>query len=652
MRELDITPIAGLVHHGSGPSYVNFFDGSFENGLADYARTVAEKFPWIQYYTPVNEPLTTARFCGLYGHWYPHTKAYLPFFRILISECKATILAMRAIREINPDARLIQTEDLGKCHATPALQYQADFENERRWLSYELLCGTLTPDKVMYQYMLKVGIKEEELKWFHANNCRPDVAGFNYYLTSERYLDEDLGNYPRQYHGGNRKHRYADIHTVHVSMEGKECGPYTLLKEAWERLQLPLAITECHLHSTREDQIRWFHSMWETVNKVKAEGVDFRAITAWALFGLTGWNRLCTEPGGVYEPGAFNVSTGTPRPTALARYLQELTMHKAYYHPILEKEGWWLRENRQIYSTAKLAQMEMKAPIAQCRPLLVLGDGALGSAFSKICEERNIHHRLLGRHEFDITNRQAIEQLVKELNPWAIVNATEYADVDKAEEEYETCLQVNTYGPILLARICHWHAIRFLTFSTDLVFDGKKSGPYVESDPVAPLNMYGRCKSVAEEVVLTKNPHALVVRTSGLFAPWDKHNFVSSTLRDLERGKQIIAANDVVVSPTYIPDLVHASLDLIVDGEERIYHIANKGSVTCAELARRVAEMAGYQRYVVKGVPSHTMQWEAERPRYSVLKSEKGIYLPSLNDALERYFEEAVVVYQPSMTTI
>ncbi|HEX2535774.1 MAG TPA: family 1 glycosylhydrolase, partial [Chitinophagaceae bacterium] len=268
MRALQITPIAGLVHHGSGPRYVSFFDGSFEEGLADYARMVAQKFPWIEYYTPVNEPLTTARFCGLYGHWYPHTKNYFHFFKVLLSECKATVLAMEAIREINPEAKLIQTEDLGKCHSTPLLQYEADFENERRWLSYELLCGTLTPDKVLYRFMLEKGITAAELNWFLEHPCVPHIAGFNYYLTSERYLDEDMSKYPECFHGNNHLHRYADIHTLHVPMHGKECGPATLLKEAWERLQIPLAITECHLHSTREDQIRWFHNMWETVHKV------------------------------------------------------------------------------------------------------------------------------------------------------------------------------------------------------------------------------------------------------------------------------------------------------------------------------------------------------------------------------------------------
>ena len=93
-------------------------------------------------YTPVNEPLSTARFSGLYGHWYPHGRDSLTWARILLTECRAVVLAMRAIREVNPTAQLVQTEDLGKAYSTPALAYQAEFENERRWLSFDLLCGT------------------------------------------------------------------------------------------------------------------------------------------------------------------------------------------------------------------------------------------------------------------------------------------------------------------------------------------------------------------------------------------------------------------------------------------------------------------------------------------------------------------------------
>src|SRR4029079_18828737 len=88
-------------------------DPSFAMRLADYARAVAERYPWVTAYTPVNEPLTTARFSGLYGLWYPHLRSDLDFLRALLTECRATVLAMRAIREVVPGARLVQTEDLG-----------------------------------------------------------------------------------------------------------------------------------------------------------------------------------------------------------------------------------------------------------------------------------------------------------------------------------------------------------------------------------------------------------------------------------------------------------------------------------------------------------------------------------------------------------
>jgi len=646
MQELNITPIAGLVHHGSGPAYVNFYDGSFENGLAQYARTVAEKFPWLEYYTPVNEPLTTARFCGLYGHWYPHGRTYYDCFKVLLSECKATVLAMNAIREINPAAKLIQTEDLGKCHSTPKLKYQADFENERRWLSYELLCGTLTPDKVMYQFMLKEGITEEELDFFLQNPCVPHMAGFNYYITSERYLDEDMSKYPEVFHGTNDVDTYADIHTVHVPMQGKACGPATLLKEAWERLQIPLAITECHLHSTREDQIRWFHSMWETVNAVKKEGVDIRAITAWAIFGLTGWNKLCTQPGGVYEPGVFNVSSGCPRPTALARYLQELTAHQVYYHPIIENEGWWQRDTRLQYGSRKVIKMKKKKPAHTCQPLLILGKtGTLGAAFGRICEERNIHHLLLSRQDLDITDEAAMEAVIAELKPWGLINAAGYVKVDEAEGEEEACMEANSYGPAKLAAVCKKRGVRFLSYSSDLVFDGTKGAPYVESDLPNPLNTYGESKSVSEQKILEANHEAIVVRTSSFFGPWDAYNCVTNTLASLIEGKTVVAADNVYVSPTYVPDLVHASLDLLLDGEQGICHLSNQGVVSWAELAQMVAHLSGCDASLVKGKPLHALRLKARRPLYSGLESEKGFLLPKLEDALQRYLDAVGNVY-------
>ena len=123
MRHLEkspMTPIVGLLHHGSGPPSTSLDDPALPERLADFAGEVARRYPWVADWTPVNEPLTTARFSGLYGHWYPHARDDRAFVTMLLNEVKATILAMRAIREVNPDARLIQTEDFGRMRGTPA----------------------------------------------------------------------------------------------------------------------------------------------------------------------------------------------------------------------------------------------------------------------------------------------------------------------------------------------------------------------------------------------------------------------------------------------------------------------------------------------------------------------------------------------------
>jgi len=242
LGELGIRPIVGLVHHGSGPKHTNLLDPNFATEVATYAEQVATRFPEIQDYTPVNEPLTTARFSALYGHWYPHHRDEHSFACALVNECRAIVLAMEAIRRINPSARLIQTDDVGKIYSTPALSYQAEFENERRWCSYDLLCGVVDRDHRMWGHFRWAGIKEADLEWFLDHPCPPDVVGINHYLSGERYLDEHLERYPADSHGGNGRDDYADVLAARVLQEGT-AGPSGVLMEAWERYGLPIAVT-------------------------------------------------------------------------------------------------------------------------------------------------------------------------------------------------------------------------------------------------------------------------------------------------------------------------------------------------------------------------------------------------------------------------
>jgi dTDP-4-dehydrorhamnose reductase len=220
-----------------------------------------------------------------------------------------------------------------------------------------------------------------------------------------------------------------------------------------------------------------------------------------------------------------------------------------------------------------------------------------------------------------------------------VINTAGYVRVDEAENDVERCMRENAIGPAILAAACARHGIHLTTFSSDLVFDGGQDKAYVESSALSPLNVYGRSKAEAEQRVLDKHPGALVVRTSAFFGPWDKHNFVTLALQALERGDTFTAASDMTVSPTYVPDLVHACLDLAVDAETGIWHLANAGGVTWAELALKAAQAAGVDASRLEAKPSADCGFVAARPRYTAMTSERGILLPALDNALARYLE-------------
>ncbi|MES2458798.1 MAG: dTDP-4-dehydrorhamnose reductase [Bacteroidota bacterium] len=637
LKERNVEVIAGLVHHGCGPAFVEVMEDSFAEGLAAYAEKVALKFPWINYYTPVNEPLTTARFSALYGIWYPHKGDNASFFKMLVNECKATVLAMLAIRKVNPAAQLVQTEDLGKIHSTAVLKYQADFENQRRWLSIDLLCGYVNETHPLWNFMLDSGLKKSDLEFFITHPMPPDILGFNYYITSERFLDENTALYPAHSHGGNGVHGYADIEAVRTSQVNID-GPQKLLKAAWERYHLPMAITEAHLHCGREDQLRWLQYIWNESRQLKNTGVNLVGVTAWSLFGAYGWNELLTTANGSYEAGAFDVQSGMPRPTALTKQIKGLAGQLSFHHPVLDCPGWWGRQSRIIYGGGNA--LKPAPPVYRnCKPVLIIGAaGTLGKAFVKLCEERSIYYKTLTRSQLNLADPMAIEKIIKDHQPWAIINAAGFVRVDDAEFEHESCYLSNTTGPANLALSCRKHGVKLLTFSSDFVFDGKKQACYVERDEVNPLNVYGRSKAKAEQQVLLHDPNALIIRTSAFFSPWDTHNFVYHITHALNKGKPIKVANDVFISPTYVPDLVNISLDFLIDDAHGIWHVANDGVLSWSELAKEVASRGAYNPACLQSVPVNEIGFPAIRPAFSALKSDKGIVMPTLGDALSRYF--------------
>ncbi len=343
MREAGLRPIAGLVHHGSGPGHTSLLDPNFAPKLAAYAGELAARYPWIDAYTPVNEPNTTARFACRYGVWYPHHQSRESYLRALLNQTRATVLSMQAIRAVRPDAQLVQTDDLGHVRSTPELEATCDLMNERRWLGFDLLCGTVDRGHPLFDCLRGSGLQDHEILWFRDNPCPPDVIGVNYYVTSDRFLDHRRDRYPHRCRSAEGA--FADVEAVRVAGEAIQ-GFGAILEEASRRYDLPVAITEVHLGDRVEEQIRWAAEAWEAA---LAAGAGCAAVTFWALLGSYFWSSLVTADNGHYEPGVFDLRSGQPAPTALSEIVRQCADRRPLRHSALAEDGWWRRACRIQY---------------------------------------------------------------------------------------------------------------------------------------------------------------------------------------------------------------------------------------------------------------------------------------------------------------
>jgi len=403
-----------------------------------------------------------------------------------------------------------------------------------------------------------------------------------------------------------------------------------------------VAVTEAHVDANREDQLRWLLEIWDAARQARDRGADIRAVTVWALLGSYDWNCLVTECRGYYEPGPFDVRGAKPRATALADLMRRLASGRPVVHPVLQGPGWWRRPGRILgkpvaHPLAPSGYGPRQAG-ARAQPILIAGAaGTLGQAFARLCLQRSLACRVVSRDAMDIADPASVDAAIRLYKPWAIVNAGGYVSIDGAERDAAACFRTNTDGPTVLALACERYQLRMLTFSSDQVFDGASSTPYVESSPVAPLNVYGRSKARAEQRILGVAPKTLVVRTSAFFSPWDEYNFVAQALSTLGEGGHFMADADTMVSPTYVPDLVDACLDLLVDGEGGIWHLTNGEALSWAELAARACTTAGIDTRGLRRAACAELGQAAPRPAFSAMHSERQILLPALDDALGRY---------------
>jgi dTDP-4-dehydrorhamnose reductase len=559
IARLGMRPIVGLCHHGSGPRHTSLLDDQgFAAGLAAHARATAERYPWVEDWTPVNEPLTTARFSALYGIWYPHATNEGAFWRALLNEIDATRLSMREIRQVNPGARLVQTEDLGFCHATEPMLGQAAYENERRWITWDLLAGRVTPEHPLWERLCAWGLGDR-LRAIADDPCPPDLIGLNHYLSSERLLDHRTELYPRELLGGDGPGPYVNIEAVRT-VKGGPLGVGALLQQTWERYGLPIAITECHNGCTREEQMRWFWEVWRAAEEARASGVDLRAVTAWGLLGSFDWNRLLTEEAGHYETGVFDLRDGRPEPTGMSAMLKELASGRSPSHPALPGRGWWRREDRFFDQVIDLPApcaraATSAAPPLPARPVLIAGpDSARMAALVAACELRDLAYERIeagGSDPAPIGER--IDVAAQRTTAWAVVNLC----CGSAGDE--------------VSRAAIDAGLAVATWST-----------------------HGD--------LLPQGPEELVIVGGALIARHEMVEFSHQVIEALSAGRAFRAASNRLAPSGYLPDAAHALLDLLIDGARGRVRLATRQALSWAELASFIAREAGLDAFLIEPV--------------------------------------------------
>ena len=260
----------------------------------------------------------------------------------------------------------------------------------------------------------------------------------------------------------------------------------------------------------------------------------------------------------------------------------------------------------------------------------VLGAGGqIGSVavrrLTEAPESTQIEVFALTRNELDITDERAIMTVLRDISPDFVLNAAAYTDVDGAETDRESATALNTKAPRAIAETCSSLGAKLIHISTDYVFDGSSTRPYSEVDQAEPISFYGESKLHGEIAVIEANPQAWVVRTSWIYAPRFA-NFPTAILRRLGKGERFEVVDDQIGAPTAADDFVTGILDLTNQSAPYgLYHLVNQGQTTWFEFAREIAQATGFDPDLVIATSSKDSNRAAERPRFSVLSTQKWV---------------------------
>src|SRR5574340_744749 len=282
LRRLKIHPIVDLCHFGVPEWIGNFQNPDWPPLFAGYALAFAKRFPWVRFYTPVNEIFVTATFSGQYGWWNERLISDRAFVTALKNLARANLLAEEAVLSVQPDALFIQSESSEYFHpADPAAQGRAAALNHKRFLSLDLSYGHDVRG-VMYEYLMDSGMTRGEYHWFmhQAQRLRSHcVMGNDYYITNE-HLVPDKG---------------------HVRGSGESFGYYVITRQYYERYHLPVMHTETNLGDA-DKAPAWLWKEWANMLRLKEDGVPILGFTLYSLTDQVDWDTALRQPNGNVNP--------------------------------------------------------------------------------------------------------------------------------------------------------------------------------------------------------------------------------------------------------------------------------------------------------------------------------------------------------------
>ncbi|MFT9495984.1 dTDP-4-dehydrorhamnose reductase [Anaerosolibacter sp.] len=274
--------------------------------------------------------------------------------------------------------------------------------------------------------------------------------------------------------------------------------------------------------------------------------------------------------------------------------------------------------------------------------LLFGGHGLLGNDIYEVLKAEGHDILRFSRDEVDLLNRSLLKEKIEDFRPQLVINAAGYTDVANAERNFKEAFSANCIGVHNLISACEYVQPTLIHFSTDYVFDGKKTSPYQEEDVRYALNHYGWSKLIAEDIITANYKKFFIIRTSWLFGVNGKC-FPKTIVEKLKLNMPLTIVTDQIGSPTYTLDIAKNTIN-ILKMPYGVYHITNSGHVSWYEYAKEIACLLNYKDIKIKSISSDELDTGVERPVNSVLDNSKWTQfnkpLRSYSEALREYLNK------------